>query len=116
MAAEGGADWLTIHARTRTQGYKPPVYWKPIGIVRERLGLPVVANGDIWTLADFRQCREETGCRHFMLGRSALANPLLASQVAHELGIGSWRVAACDRNALRLDPAPATSGPLDRLL
>jgi len=91
MAAEGGADWLTIHARTRTQGYKPPVYWRPIGVVRERLGLPVVANGDIWTLADFRQCREETGCRHFMLGRSALANPLLATQVSRELGIGSDR-------------------------
>ena len=89
MAAEGGADWVTIHARTRTQGYKPPVYWKPIGVVRERLSLPVVANGDIWTLADFRQCREETGCRHFMLGRGALANPLLATLVAQELGIGS---------------------------
>ncbi len=91
MAAEGGADWLTIHARTRAQGYKPPVYWKPIGVVRERLGLPVVANGDIWTLADFRQCQAETGCRHFMLGRSILANPLLGSQVAAELGIGTGR-------------------------
>lgn len=91
MAAEGGADWLTIHARTRTQGYKPPVYWKPIGVVRERLGLPVVANGDIWTLADFRQCRAETGCRHFMLGRGALANPLLATQVRQELGLSPGR-------------------------
>jgi tRNA-dihydrouridine synthase C len=87
MAAEGGADWLTIHARTRTQGYKPPVFWKPIGIVRERLGLPVVANGDIWTIADFRQCRAETGCIHFMVGRGALANPLLASQIRCELGM-----------------------------
>lgn len=91
MAAEGGADWLTIHARTRAQGYKPPVYWQSIGAVRARLDLPIVANGDIWSVADFRQCREETGCRHFMLGRGALANPLLASQVAAELGIGSDR-------------------------
>ena len=89
MAAEGGADWLTIHARTRTQGYQPPVFWEPIGVVRQRLGLPVVANGDIWTITDFRQCRAQTGCLHYMLGRSALANPLLASQVASELGIGS---------------------------
>lgn len=91
MAAEGGADWLTIHARTRAQGYKPPVFWKPIGVVRERLKLPVVANGDIWSLSDFRQCREETGCLHYMLGRSALADPLLATQIARELGIGSDR-------------------------
>ena len=87
MAAEGGANWITIHGRTRAVGYAPPIYWKPIGRVRERLGIPVVANGDIWTLADFRRCRDETGCHHFMLGRGALANPLLSQQVAHELGL-----------------------------
>jgi tRNA-dihydrouridine synthase C len=89
MAAEGGASWLTIHARTRTQGYAPPVYWSPIGRVRERLGIPVVANGDIWTVEGFRECREQTGCRHFMLGRGALANPGLAHQVAVQLGLVS---------------------------
>jgi tRNA-dihydrouridine synthase C len=91
MAAEGGADWLTIHARTRTQGYAPPVEWALIGRVRERLGIPVVANGDIWSIEGFRRCREQTGCRHFMLGRGALANPGLADQVAAELGIGRRR-------------------------
>lgn len=87
MAAEGGASWLTIHGRTRVAGYAPPVFWKPIGRVREQLGLPVVANGDIWALADFRRCREESGCIHFMLGRGALADPLLARRVAVELGL-----------------------------
>ena len=87
MAAEGGAAWLTIHGRTRVAGYAPPIHWEPIGKVRERLGLPVVANGDIWTLADFRRCRDATGCRHFMLGRGALATPLLARRVAAELGL-----------------------------
>lgn len=89
MAAEGGAAWLTIHGRTRTAGYSPPIYWQPIGRVRERLGLPVVANGDIWTLDDFRQCREETGSIHFMLGRGALADPRLPRQVAAELGLNA---------------------------
>ena len=87
MAAEGGASWLTIHARTRDQGYAPPVNWPRIGQVRERLKLPIVANGDIWTLEDFHRCREETGCHHFMLGRGALANPRLARSIAKELGI-----------------------------
>jgi tRNA-dihydrouridine synthase C len=87
MAAAGGADWLTIHARTRTQGYAPPVYWKPIGQVRAALSIPVVANGDIWTLEHFRRCREETGCLHYMLGRSALANPPLVYQIATDLGL-----------------------------
>jgi tRNA-dihydrouridine synthase C len=86
-AAEGGANWLTIHARTRTQGYRPPAYWKPIGEVRRRLGIPVVANGEIWTLDDLRRCRDETGCQHFMLGRGVVADPTLARAAAHELGI-----------------------------
>ncbi len=87
MAAEGGATWITIHGRTRVAGYQPPIYWEPIGRVRRRLPLPVVANGDIWTRDDFRRCRDITGCRHFMLGRGAIGNPLLAWQVAADLGL-----------------------------
>jgi tRNA-dihydrouridine synthase C len=87
MAAEGGASWLTIHARTRVAGYAPPVHWSMIGRVRERLRLPVVANGDIWTLADFRRCRDETGCSHFMVGRGSLANPRLPLRIAEELDL-----------------------------
>lgn len=87
MAADGGASWLTIHGRTREQGYQPPVLWQPIGLIRARLTIPVVANGDIWSLADFRRCRDETGCIHFMLGRGALANPFLSHQIAGELGM-----------------------------
>ncbi|RYG37509.1 tRNA-dihydrouridine synthase family protein, partial [bacterium] len=67
--------------------YNPPVFWPQIGEVRKALNLPVVANGDIWTLDDFRRCQDETGCRHFMLGRSALANPALSHQIAGELGL-----------------------------
>lgn len=87
MAAEGGASWLTIHARTRVQGYTPPVYWPSIGEVRRALTLPVVANGDIWNFEDFLRCRDETGCIHFMIGRGALANPALPHQIAQELGL-----------------------------
>jgi tRNA-dihydrouridine synthase C len=86
-AAEGGASWITIHGRTRTQGYRPPVYWKPIGEVRARLGIPVVANGDIRTLDDLRRCQDETGCHHFMLGRGALASPGLVQAAAFAMGV-----------------------------
>ena len=51
------------------------------------LTIPVVANGDIWNLSDFRRCREETSCHHFMIGRGALANPNLSGQIAVELGL-----------------------------
>lgn len=85
--AEGGAAWLTIHGRTKSQGYRPPAYWLPIGAVRKRLGIPIVANGEMWTVEDIRRCRDETGCEHFMLGRGALASPTLVRAAAWELGI-----------------------------
>jgi tRNA-dihydrouridine synthase C len=87
MAAKGGASWITIHGRTKVQGYTPPAYWKPIGEVQRNIGIPVIANGEIWTLDDFKRCRDETLCEHFMLGRGALADPNLPLQVARELGI-----------------------------
>ncbi|MBX9628692.1 MAG: tRNA-dihydrouridine synthase family protein [Gemmataceae bacterium] len=87
MAAEGGAAWLTVHARTRMQGYAPPVLWDRIGRVRERVGIPVVANGDIRTVADLRRCRDETGCVHFMVGRGALADPRFPRRAAAALGL-----------------------------
>jgi tRNA-dihydrouridine synthase C len=86
QAAEAGASWITIHARTKTQGYRPPAYWKPLREVRARLRVPVVANGEIWTIDDLRRCRDETGCEHFMLGRGALADPSLSRSAARELG------------------------------
>jgi tRNA-dihydrouridine synthase C len=84
---QGGANWLTIHGRTKTQGYTPPAYWKPIGEVNRALSIPVVANGEIWTIEDFRRCREETGAIHYMIGRGALAMPNLAREIRKELGI-----------------------------
>ncbi len=89
MAVEGGANWLTLHARTRMQSYRPPVDWAMVGRVRQMVQVPVVANGDIWNLEDFRRCREVTGCQHFMIGRAALANPRLPGQIARELGLNS---------------------------
>ena len=105
-AADGGASWLTIHARTKCQGYRPPAYWKPIGEVRARLDLPVVANGEIWSLDDLRRCRDETGCEHFMLGRGALADPILPRAAARDIGVAGscWQppVALARADWLRL--------------
>lgn len=88
-AVRGGASWITIHGRTKVQGYTPPAYWGPIGeVVRRYAGeVPVIANGEIFTIEDFRRCREETGAEHFMLGRGVLADPSLGIKVARELGL-----------------------------
>jgi tRNA-dihydrouridine synthase C len=76
-AEEGGASWITIHGRTRAQGYAPPADWVRIGRARESVRIPVVANGDIFTLDDLHRCAQESGCTRFMLGRGAIAAPEL---------------------------------------
>ena len=116
MAEEGGAAWITIHGRTRAQGYDPPADWVPIGQVRARLGIPVVANGDLWSLDDFRRCRETTGCRHFMLGRGALADPRLPRRVAGALGLAPCVPDGDDAVPFDWVPPLRRLGELTRLL
>lgn len=79
--AEAGASWLTVHGRTRAQGYTPPAYWDRIGEIREAVRLPVIANGEIWTVADAARCQEESGCQDLMLGRGAVTDPFLPLRV-----------------------------------
>jgi len=85
--ARGGASWITIHGRTKMQGYTPPAYWAPIGEVARSVDIPVVANGEIWTVDDLKRCQELTGCQHFMIGRGALADPALIAECAACLGL-----------------------------
>ncbi len=75
QAVDAGADWLTIHARTRMQMYQPGVDWNPIAAIREFIKVPILANGDLWSVEDLVSCEKLSGCDAFMLGRSALANP-----------------------------------------
>nr|WP_295075973.1 tRNA-dihydrouridine synthase [uncultured Roseateles sp.] len=75
---EAGAEELVIHARSKADGYKPPAYWDRIAEVRAAVGVPVVANGEIWTPADAANCRAQSGCDDLMLGRGMVANPGLA--------------------------------------
>ena len=76
-----GAAWLTVHGRTRQQGYRPPAYWGRIGAIREAVALPVIANGEIWTVEDALRCRRESGCDDLMLGRGAVTDPFLARRI-----------------------------------
>ncbi|WP_416138110.1 tRNA dihydrouridine synthase [Halomonas sp. HK25] len=84
LAAEaGGARQLVVHGRTRNEGYRPPAHWEWIGRIRARLSIPVVANGDIWSLEDYWRARTLSGCRDVMIGRGALADPWLAPRIRH---------------------------------
>jgi len=78
---EAGVTQLVVHARTKIQGYKPPAHWEKIAALAERLAIPVLANGEIWTLEDYQRCVAASGVRDVMLGRTALADPWLASHI-----------------------------------
>ena len=73
--AGGGADELVVHARTKAQAYRPPAYWERIADIRAVVSIPVIANGEIWTVADARHCREASGCGMLMLGRGFVTDP-----------------------------------------
>jgi tRNA-dihydrouridine synthase C len=74
----GGANELVVHARTKADAYRPPAYWNRIADIRTKVRLPVVANGDIWTVADALRCRDMSGCDSLMLGRGMVVDPGLA--------------------------------------
>ena len=83
-----GASELTIHARTKVDGYKPPAHWHLIAPVRRQLSIPIIANGEIWSPHDAAQARADSGCIDLMLGRGVLARPDLAAAIrAVDLGI-----------------------------
>ena len=76
--AGAGAAELVVHARTKADGYRPPAYWGRIAEIRRALTIPVIANGEIWFVADARACREVTGCDALMIGRGMVCDPGLA--------------------------------------
>ena len=109
--AEAGADELIVHARSKADGYQPPAYWGYINEIQHQLDIPVIANGEIWTLEDYIACREQSGCDSVMLGRGLLARPDLglaikAYQRGEEYQYMRWpQIAALALNLLRLTQA-----------
>ena len=92
----GGADQLTIHARTKADGYRPPAHWEWIARVKEKVSLPIIANGDIFTVADYHQCRDISGCEDVMIGRGVIFKPDLVRNIR------------ADQAGIEVDPMPWT--------
>lgn len=75
------ASWLCIHARTKMDGYKPPAYWEYIGLVSNKIKIPLIANGEVWTKEDHKLCVQRSLTPHVMIGRGLVANPGLAQEI-----------------------------------
>ncbi|MBJ9130836.1 tRNA dihydrouridine(16) synthase DusC [Citrobacter freundii] len=81
---QAGASELAVHGRTKEQGYKAEhINWQAIGKIRQRLTIPVIANGEIWDWQSAQDCMAITGCDAVMIGRGALNIPNLSRVVKY---------------------------------
>lgn len=81
MLERAGAAMITLHARTRSQYYEGHADWRAIKNLKERVGIPVVGNGDVSSWQDAMRMMDETGCDGVAVGRAAQGNPWIFEQI-----------------------------------
>ena len=77
IAEDAGASAITVHPRTKDQGYSGKADWSIIKEVKDNVTIPVIGNGDIKSCFDAKRMLDETNCDAVMIGRAALGNPWL---------------------------------------
>ncbi len=81
MIESAGADFLVLHARSETDGLTRPAKWEYISSLKNKLGIPIIGNGDVKTAADAVRMFNETGCDGVMIGRSAIIKPWIFREI-----------------------------------
>ena len=85
-----GADFITIHARTRSQMYGGKADWKKIAELKRNVDIPVFANGDVISIETAEQCLEESKADGIAIGRGILGDPTLISRIEKYLNCGQY--------------------------
>ncbi|WP_289992903.1 tRNA dihydrouridine(16) synthase DusC [Photorhabdus laumondii] len=89
---QAGATEMTVHGRTKEDGYRAErINWQAIGEIRQRLSIPVIANGEIWDWQSAQNCQSVTGCDAVMIGRGALHVPNLSRVVKYNEPKMCWQ-------------------------
>ena len=89
IAEQAGIQMLTLHGRTRADGYKGDAEYDTIAAVKASVGIPVVANGDITTPEKARYVLDYTGADAVMIGRAAQGRPWICREIDHYLRTGT---------------------------
>jgi len=90
LAEESGLNAVSLHARTREQGYSGQARWEHIAEVKDAVRIPVIGNGDVRTPEDACALVAKTGCDGVMIGRAAPANPWIFRQIAQYTATGRY--------------------------
>jgi nifR3 family TIM-barrel protein len=80
-AQESGVKYITLHPRTKADGYGPPANWDLIALAKTILKIPLVGNGDILNVNDALRMLRHTGCDALMIGRGCVVNPFIFHQI-----------------------------------
>lgn len=91
IAQDAGVDAITIHPRTAAQGFKGHANWDHIQRLKQTLSIPVIGNGDINSVEDAARMLAQTNCDAVMVGRAAMSNPYLLSQIEDYVSKGSYK-------------------------
>ena len=88
IVEEAGASAITVHPRTRSQGYSGSADWNIIKMVKKSVSIPVIGNGDINSCYDAKRMLDETGCDAVMIGRACIGNPWIIKECVDYLEHG----------------------------
>jgi nifR3 family TIM-barrel protein len=84
LIEESGAALIAVHGRTKAQGYSGEADWDAIAAVKQAVSIPVIANGDVRTVADIARIQAHTACDAVMIGRAAIGNPWIFARLDRE--------------------------------
>lgn len=99
---KAGASALTLHARTRSQGYSGKADWNLIKQVKKAVNIPVIGNGDVVSAYDAKRMLEETSCDAVMIGRGLLGNPWLIKECTEYLETGKEPIPVSNKEKIEM--------------
>ncbi len=100
ICEKAGASAITVHPRTRAQGYEGKADWSIIKQVKENVSIPVIGNGDIKSVDDAIKMLSDTGCDAIMIGRASLGNPYLFKEIIHYLNTNERLESQSDKDKI----------------